>query len=102
MTAHHPQRTLYRNHRGLLLAVVSLLLPFGCYERVVEVRQGSYRGDVYDANLPSNTRGIWQDPAYGTPSQQDQPSAAELRDSANSAYQKQLKDLGSSRTPKSN
>lgn len=96
MPTHRFQQTLYRNRRALFLAAVSLLLPLGCYERVVKVRQGTYRGNVYDGNLPSNTKGIWQDPAFGQGSLRDQQKASELHQNANSAYQRQLKDLGAS------
>ena len=96
MQAYRIHRTLYRNRRGLFLAAVSLLLPFGCYQRVVNDQQGTYRGEIYDSNLPSDTKGIWQDPAYGPRSTNDQPTATELNDSANKAYQQQLKDLGTS------
>ena len=96
MPTHRFQQALYRNRRGLFLAAVSLLAPFGCYERVVKDRHGTYRGDIYDSNLPSNTRGIWQDPAYGQSSSADQPTATELRENASQAYKRQLKDLGSS------
>ena len=87
---------LYRNRRGLVLAAISLALPFGCYQRVVDVKQGSYKGDVYDSNLPSNTRGFWQDPAYSPSGSKKLPTAAELDQNANKAYQKQLKELGAS------
>jgi len=96
MTKPDTRTKLDRTHRHALIVLAGCAIAClsGCYERVVNVRQGTYRGNVYDSNLPSGTNGVWQDPAYGQPGSDEQPTAAELNQNASKAYQRQLKDLG--------
>ena len=71
MTSHPSQRnplrtlTMNRGNRGIRLAMSLIVLAGattllgGCYKRVVKDKAGTYSGEVYEGNLPDDTRGFW-------------------------------------------